>query len=400
MKKKKELDRGRFDMKDIGPIHRAEYEADADPNELVVVAAAPGRNHLLGEHGEQGAGLLLSTAIDRYMYVAVSQRKDTSLRFFAADLGERKRTTLLNLKYKREDRWANFIKLAVSGFSERGYPVRGFNFTVSGEVPQQVGLASSSAIEAASAVALRALLCPDMTDGDLLSLLSEASLAFFGRDDHPMDHRILFGAHKDTFLVVDESSLACRTVDVPFQGYRILLTDSRVPRFGVDSELKQRRSDIRKGLDILSHKRQGASFRDFAPEDLIESMGALPEQLRRRCLHVVQERRRVLDAEEALRRSDLQAFAKIVQHSHESLRDLYEVSCPEIDWLIKRAQEIDGVLCSRMTGQGFGGCTYTIVAESSVEEYKRRLEDYERIFGFKPLVHEITGSSAARVVHA
>jgi galactokinase len=213
-----------------------------------------------------------------------------------------------------------------------------------------------------------------------------------------MDHLILFGAQRDTFLVVDEFSLSSRTVDLPFKGYRILLTDSRVPRFGVDSELKQRRSDIRKGLDILSHKRQGASFRDFAPEDLVESMGALPEQLRRRCLHVVQERRRVLDAEDALRKADLPAFAKIVQHSHESLRDLYEVSCPEIDWLIKRAQEIDGVLCSRMTGQGFGGCTYTIVAEASAEEYKRRLEDYERIFGFKPLVHEITGSSAARLV--
>lgn len=115
-------------------------------------------------------------------------------------------------------------------------------------------------------------------------------------------------------------------------------------------------------------------------------------------MHVVKETRRVLDAEEAFRKGDLAAFGKTVYHSHESLRDLYEVSCPEIDWLVKRAQEIDGVLCSRMTGQGFGGCTYTVIAEASVEEYKRRLEDYERIFGFRPIIHEVSGAGAARVL--
>lgn len=385
-------------MREIGPIHREEYEAEIERNESVVVAEAPGRVHFLGEHGEAGAGLLMSASINRHVRVAVSLRRDNSLRFYAADLGERKRTTLINLKYKREDRWANFIKLAIHGFADRGFPVKGLNFTLAGDIPQQVGLASSSAIEIASAVALRALFNADMDDAELLTLISEASIAFFGRDEHPLDHLIALSSRSGHFLVVDEVARTVRRIPLPFKGYRILLTDSRVPRFGVDSELKGRRSDIKKGLDILSHKRQGASFRDYAAEDLMESMGSLPEQIRRRCLHVVHELRRVSDAEEALRKADLPSFAKTVYHSHESLRDLYEVSCPEVDWLIKRAQEIDGVLCSRMTGQGFGGCTYTLVAETAVEEYKRRLEDYERIFGFKPLVHEVTEAEGARLV--
>jgi galactokinase len=106
----------------------------------------------------------------------------------------------------------------------------------------------------------------------------------------------------------------------------------------------------------------------------------------------------VYEIEDALRKPDVSLLPKIIMHSHESLRDLYEVSCPEIDWLVKRAQEIEGVLGSRMTGQGFGGCTYTIIADKSIDEYKKRLEDYERIFGFKPILYEVRPSSAAKII--
>lgn len=387
-------------MKDIGSIHLKEYEADTDQSEPVMVAEAPGRLHLLGEHGEPGAALLLSTGINRTVQVAISPRKDSSLRFFAADLGERKRTTLINLKYKREDRWANFIKMAIHGFAEWGYPIKGLNCTLMGDIPQQVGLASSSAIEVASVLALRACFAPEMSDKDLLNLLSDASFSFFGRNEHPMDHLIALSSKQNHFLIVDELDLSVRAIPLPFEGYRILITDSRVPRFSVDSELKQRNRDIRKGLEMLSHKREGASFRDYVTEDLMESMGALPEEIRRRSLHVVKELRRIYDAEEALKKGDMNSFAKTIYHSHESLRDLLEVSCPEIDWLIKRSIEINGVLCSRMTGQGFGGCIYTIIKHDAVDEYIHRLEDYERIFGFKPIVHEVTESGPAGIIHA
>ncbi|MDR3303925.1 MAG: galactokinase, partial [Treponema sp.] len=99
-----------------------------------------------------------------------------------------------------------------------------------------------------------------------------------------------------------------------------------------------------------------------------------------------------------LKKADLSALSKITLHSHESLRDLYEVSCPEIDWLVKRAQELDGVLGARMTGQGFGGCTYTIIQERVIEDYKQRLEDYERIFGFHPIIYEIKPAAGARLM--
>ncbi|MDR2608526.1 MAG: galactokinase [Treponema sp.] len=385
-------------MLDIGPIHRKEYELEEDRSEPVFIAEAPGRIHFLGEHGEPRAGLFLSAAIDRHVRVAVSLRRDNSIRFFAADLGERKRTTLVNLKYKREDRWANYIKVAIHLFAELGYPVKGLNFTVVGDIPQQVGLASSSAIEVAAAMALRGFLKAAVPERDLLTRLVASREVFFGREVGPVDYMVSFSARKDQFLIVDEASRELRKFKSPLSKYKILIMDSRVPRMGVEEELAQRVEDIKKGLEIISKKKEGASFRSYASADLVESMGNLPEEIRRRSMHIVQEIRRVLDAEEALKSGDLAALSRIIFHSHESLRDLYEVSCPEIDWLVKRAQEIDGVLGSRMTGQGFGGCTYTIIKESAVGEYKKRLEDYERIFGFHPVIYEIKFSTGCRLL--
>jgi len=274
-------------MMDIGLIHRQEYELKDDRSEPVVIAEAPGRIHYLGEHGEPTAGLFLSSAIDRFIRVAVSMRKDNSLRFFAADLGERKRTTLVNLKYKREDRWANYIKVAVHLFAGLGYPVKGLNFTVAGDIPQQVGLASSSAIEAAAVTALRGFFQANITDRELIYRLGTSKTQFFGSSNSPVDNLIAFSAKKDQFLVVDETNLDVKRVKSPLGKYKLIIMDSRVPRMGVDEELRQRQEDIKKGLELLSNKKLGVSFRDFAAADLVESMGNLPEEIRRRSLHVV-----------------------------------------------------------------------------------------------------------------
>jgi galactokinase len=197
---------------------------------------------------------------------------------------------------------------------------------------------------------------------------------------------------------VDEKNGEVARIKSPFARYKILLMDSRVPRAGVDEELKQRQQDTQRGLELLGKKRTGSSFRDYVPADLFESMGDLREEIRRRSLHIVEENQRIREIAEALKKADLEEISRIVYRSHESLRDLYEVSCPEIDWLVKRALEIEGVVASRMTGRGFGGCTYTILKESALDEFYKRLEDYERIFGFHPLVYDIQPASGARVL--
>jgi galactokinase len=186
---------------------------------------------------------------------------------------------------------------------------------------------------------------------------------------------------------------------VPFldDEYLVVLTDSKVPRLNVDAELRQRSEDSRKCLALLA--RGGAkTLRDFRAEEVDELMGQLPESVRRRGLHVVEEMARVAEAEEALVKGDPLAFGRTLNKSHTSLRNLYEVSCPEIDWLAKRAGEIEGILCSRLTGKGFGGCTVSVMRESSLPEYRKKLEDYERIFGFRPTIHEARVAGGLHIV--
>jgi galactokinase len=385
-------------MPDIGQVHRKEYELENDRSIPISIAQAPGRIHFLGDHGDPSQGIFLSAAIDRFINVAVNLRKDNSLRFYALDLNERKRSTLANLRYRREDRWSNYLKTAVFVFTEMGYPMKGLNFSFCGDIPQQIGLASSTAIEVAAAAALRTLLRVQISDYDLSKKLYEAHLKFFENDAALADYQVCFLAHKDQFLLMDIYEKEVKKVKSPLSRFRFLLIDSRVPRFGTESEIASRKDDTAKGLELLSQKKGGACFRDFATTDLLEVLGNFPEQLRRRSMHIVEEINRVNNACDALERSDLASFAKIIFHSHESLRDLYEISCPEIDWLVKRAQEIEGAAGSRMTGHGFGGCTYTIIRRELIEEYKRRVEEYERIFGFRPVIYEVKLAAGAKIV--
>jgi galactokinase len=385
-------------MLDIGQIHRKEYELEKDRTAPVVFAESPGRIHFLGDQGEPKSGLFLSAAVDRTINLAVSQRKDNSFRFYAADLDERKRNTVAGLKYRREDRWANYLKPAIYLFIELGCPMKGLNFSFCGNIPQNIGLASSVAIETAAAVALRSLLRIQINDEDFARKLKEAHEKLFGNFVPLADYLVCILARKDHFLLFDSSKNEVKLIKSPFANFRFLLVDSRVPRMGAEREIASRQDDVLKGLELLSQKYEGSGYNDFASNDLLEVLGSFPEQIRRRSMHIVEEIHRVNDAVDALERADLASFAKIIYHSHESLRDLYEISCPEVDWLVKRAQEIEGAAGARMTGIGFGGCTYTIIRRELVDEYKLRLEDYERIFGFRNTIYEFKLAVRAKLI--
>jgi len=379
-------------MKDIAALHRAEYDAPPD-----LIAAAPGVVKFLGEQSDSSDGLVLAAAISFEVRVAISLRRDSSLRFFAADLGERKRTSLSNLKFKREDRWANYPKGVLDLLIREGLAPKGINFTVAGDVPMGLGLASSSALGLASALALKESFGLAEKGEELAELARRAEADFLGKPVPAYDYLAAAAPAGGTVSIIDLRTGRRRAVPFLDEDYVVVLTDSKVPRLSVDAELRQRAEDCKKCLAALS-KGSPRSLRDFGPEEVDELMGILPESVRRRCLHVVEEATRVAEAEESLVKGDAAAFGRAINKSHASLRNLYEVSCPEIDWLAKRAVEIDGVLCSRLTGKGFGGCTVSVMRESSLPEYGKRLEDYERIFGFRPVIYETRIAGGLRVL--
>ncbi len=379
-------------MKDIAALHRAEFDAQPD-----IIAAAPGVVKFLGEQVDSSDGLVLAAAISFEVRVAISMRRDSSLRFFAADLGERKRTSLGNLKFKREDRWANYPKGVLDLLIKEGLPAKGLNFTILGDIPIGLGFASSAALGLSSAMALKEIFDLSYKGEELAELARRSEAGFLGRTVPAYDYLTAAAPAGGTASIVDLRSGRRRAVPFLDEGYLLVLTDSKVPRLSVDSELAQRDEDCRKCLQMLSKGTQ-RTLRDFRPDEVDELMGILPESQRRRCLHVVEETARVFEAEDALVKGEAAVFGRAINKSHSSLRNLYEVSCPEIDWLAKRAVEIEGVLCSRLTGKGFGGCTVSVMLESSLPEYRKRLEDYERIFGFRPVIHETRVAGGLRVV--
>lgn len=370
-------------MKDIAELHTQEFEAPPE-----VIASAPGSIRFLGEHTEDSEGIVLSIAVSQRVAVAVSPRRDPSLRFYAADLNERKRTSLANLKFKREDRWANLPKGVLAALFDRGTPSKGFNVTVSGDIPQGIGLGSSAAFVVAAAAAFSAALGKNLGNDGIVELCRTAEAEFCGRQFGPAEHVVPVVSRPGTAVSVDARNGRPRLVPFDIGQSVALITDSRVPRFSVDAELRQRGEDCRQCLHHLGRRHPGKTLRDYTPEDLDELMGELPESIRRRCLFILEEVRRVSEAEDLLARGDLAGFGRIVNKSQAGLRNLLEVSCPEVDWLVKRSSEIDGTLCSRLTGKGFGGCTISIMSRSAVDEYKGRLEEYERIFGFKAALYE------------
>jgi galactokinase len=380
----------------MDPVKQSHVEEYGTTPEIV--ASAPGRVNLIGEHTDYNDGFVFPMAIDFTVRVAITRRKDSHLRFYSVDYKDRKRATLPTLRYRKEDRWANFPKGIISQFIERGNPLGGMDITIHGDIPQGAGLSSSAALEVATALAIQDLYGIDIGREELAKLARKAENEFVGVSSGIMDQYISRLAKEGHAMLLDTRYLTYHFVPLALKGVKILITNSKVPHGLAESEYARRKEECRRCVEILSARKSGTALRDFAPADVRESMGLIPEATRKKCLHVVEENQRVLEAEEALRRKDLVGFGKLMNRSHESLRDLYEVSCPELDWLVKRAWETEGVYGSRLTGAGFGGCTVTLIEEEAIPLYREHIVQYERIFGFRPELYICKPSAGARIV--
>jgi galactokinase len=365
-----------------------------------VIASAPGRVNLIGEHTDYNEGYVFPMAIDFSIKVALSRRSDSQLHFYSVDYKDRKRASLPILKYRKEDRWANYPKGIINELIERGHELGGMDLTIHGDVPQGAGLSSSAALEIATALAVQTGFGIEMDREELARLAQHAENEFVGVKCGIMDQFISRMAKEGHAMLLDARWLTYHFVPLSLKSARIIITNSRVPHGLVDSEYNRRREECRRCVELLSPRKPGTALRDYSSDDLRDSMGEIPETTRKRCLHVVEENQRVLEAEEALRHHDLVAFGKLMNRSHESLRDLYEVSCPELDWLVKRAQETEGVYGSRLTGAGFGGCTVTLIEEEAIPRYREHITPYERIFGFRPEIYLCRPCGGARVLES
>jgi len=385
-------------MHKIVPTHAGEYDAEPE-----VIVKVPGRFHLLGEHTWFAKGNALSMAIEQSLWLSVSERPDPNYRVYSVALNERKKVSASNLKYRKEDRWANSVKAVISSFMEYGIHVPGLNFTVLSEIPPDAGLGTPNAMKVATGLALRKLYAPTLSDAILVALIERANTHFLKTYAHRADILTALFAEKGHLVRIDHNKVTADLVPFPDDGYSVILTDSRVPRLLAREELALRIHECIRAYEIVRADPDSPSDFNQLTESILEEITDIPESVRRRVIFIIRESESVREAVNALAAKDWFNFSRIVNRSHEGLRDRFEISCPELDWLVKRALEFiipdsPDLVCSRMTGRGFGGCTYAIVRSADEDNYGRKLDEYERIFGFKPIRYKVSPAAGATVL--
>jgi galactokinase len=371
----------------------------ATGREAEAAAYAPGRVNLIGEHTDYNEGFVLPAAVDRGVAVAARPVPGDAFTLHAVDLGARCSFPRGPLKRDPEHTWADYFKGVVWALCERGIDVPACEAVITGDIPRGAGLSSSAAYEVATVLLLRALGRFELTSLEVAKLARQAENGFVGVACGIMDQMAsTFGAGSGA-LLLDCRSLAHESVEIP-SGLSIVVAGTGVHHSLASSEYNKRRAECEEGVRILSSLQPGArSLRDLQPGDEQRFFALLPPVVRRRCRHVVSENARVLAAVTAMRSGDVAQLRTLMAESHASLRDDYQVSCPELDVLVELALAMPICQGARLTGAGFGGSTINLVETAAVEpfsaeiaaEYRRRTGRAAEIYVFEP-------SAGARVL--
>ncbi|MEI7554589.1 galactokinase [Candidatus Chlorohelix sp.] len=369
------------------------------------IARAPGRVNLIGEHTDYNGGFVLPVAIDRSILIAV-----------APVIGVR-RFELVSLEYNdsvtfepanlepvvgKVPLWANYVQgvmwaLAQKGLLDLNEPP-GARLLIQGDVPRGAGLSSSAALEVASALAFLHLAGSSFEQVQMARACQKAENEYIGVKSGIMDQFISAMGEPDSALLIDTRSLDYRTIPLGLEelGYKIVAVDSAVPRTLAGSAYNKRREECEEAAKILS-KQLGlpnrSQLRDISLSDFNEQAETLPETLRMRVRHVITEDARTLEAIERMQAgftnpANLRRFGELLNASHTSLSDDYEVSCAELDLLVDLAHAVPGVIGARMTGAGFGGCTVNIVAANSLPDFEEKVvQEYRQRTGLNAQSH-------------
>jgi galactokinase len=320
-----------------------------------LVASAPGRVNLIGEHTDYNGGFVLPCAIDYRVAIAISPALDGEGALFSTDFDEARA-----LGEEADDSWAGYPRGVAWAMRQNGAEVPTFRAAFAGDVPLSSGLSSSAAIEAATALALDALFGLELSKKDLALLCQRAENDFVGVPTGIMDQYASLLSSAGSALLIDCRSLEAETVplDLEEAGLTLLVCDTRVERGLADTGYEDRRKTCENAARTLGVR----ELRDANEEDLSRLGG---DELKR-ARHIVLENARVLEAVRALREEDFSAFGRLMYDSHLSMRDDFEISTPELDAFVETAREA-GAPGARLTGAGFGGCAIALVAEAEDE---------------------------------
>jgi galactokinase len=357
---------------------------------------APGRVNLIGEHTDYNDGFVMPTAIGLTTQVAICALDEPKLIVRSQEFPQPFEFDTTNLPKHRLGEWCDYVLGVAVMLQETGQSIHGAGLLIRGEVPVGSGLSSSAAVEVASALALMSLNGTQLALPDVARLCQRAENDFIGARVGIMDQFVSCLGKARHALLLDCRSLEFKLIPVP-NDVRLVVCNTMVKHQHAGGEYNRRREECEQGVKILSKANPIIhALRDVSLEQLESHVSELPSTVYKRCLHVVQENERVLAAAECLKRRDLKALGKLMRESHRSLRDLYEVSCRELNVMVELAEDLPGYWGGRMTGGGFGGCTVNVVNAGDAQAFAERIaESYQHAMGVKPDVYICSAADGA-----
>lgn len=338
---------------------------------------APGRVNLIGEHTDYNGGHVFPCALTLGTYGIVRDREDRKLRLYSVNIDSAGvvEVSLDEIVPTKEASWTNYPKGVVWAFEKRGFkPTHGMDVLIYGDIPNGSGLSSSASLEVLTGVILKDTFGFDVSMVDIALIGQDAENNFNGCNCGIMDQFASAMGKKDNAIFLDTNTLNYTYAPVKLPDAKIVITNSKVKHSLVNSAYNDRRNECETALKELQAVVDIKTLGDLTEEQFEEHKAAIKDEIRqKRAKHAVYENQRAVNAVEALKANDVERFGKLMNASHESLRYDYEVSCEEIDILVDLAQAMPGVIGSRITGGGFGGCTVSIVKNDTVDTFIEKI---------------------------
>ena len=349
---------------------------------------APGRVNLIGEHTDYNEGFVMPAAINFSTWVSVTPRDDRVIAVSSENFQETINFDLDDITARAKGHWSDYVRGVALTLEQAGYRLKGAQIQIRGEVPIGAGLSSSASIEVATGYAMLQHSGFAIERIELARLCQRAEQNFVGMRCGIMDQFVACHGQDGRALLLDCRSLEYELLPLP-EDVRLVICNTMVKHRLAGSEYNKRRSESEEGVHLLAQRLPNVhALRDLSMADLESDGRDLPEVVYRRCRHVIGENARVLQAKTALENEDLSHFGELMNESHCSLRDDYEVSCEELDLMVEFAREAHGVYGARMTGGGFGGCTINLVkAESCADFTDSVAREYKKSTGVSPEIY-------------
>ncbi len=350
---------------------------------LPSVYFSPGRINLIGEHIDYNDGYVMPAAISKGVYYAIAINNTPAINFYALDFDE-----WLSIKIneiKKIDNWKNYVLSVVNEFILLGKNIGGFDCVFGGDIPRGSGISSSAAVEGGLAFAINDIFNFGLSRVQLALLCQRAEHNFPGVNCGIMDMYANLNGKKDHVILLDCKNITHQYFPLQLSGYKIVLLNSKVQHTLASGEYNVRRKRCEEGLAILKKELQVKSFRDIKSSGDVElHKDKMSPEVFNCCTYVVEEIERTVKAGELLQQNDITGFGKLMFATHEGLSKLYNVSCPELDFLVQQAGDNKNVLGARLMGGGFGGCTINIIKEDANNNFIAEVSEvYKKEFNIE-----------------